>query len=140
MKSGDKFDLGSISISADEIKNFAAQYDPQPFHLDEEAAKQSLLGVLASSGWHSLTLCKKRMVDELFNTPNYGGSLQYGEVKWKRPVPADTPLALQVEVANSSPTSRLEGYGTLSFFGTLKDADGALAISFELDVAMKGLA
>lgn len=134
---GARFDLGAVSLTADEIKDFARVYDPQPFHLDEDAAKKSVLGVLASSGWHSIALAKKRMVETVLNTPAYGGALAYGEVRWKKPVPADTQLHIAVEVASQNTASPLPGYGTVSFSGIVQGDDGAQFLTFEMDVAMK---
>lgn len=134
---GTQFDLGALQLSADEIKAFAAEYDPQPFHLDEDAAKQSLLGVLAASGWHTLTLTKKRLVEELFNTPAYGGTLSYGEVKWKRPFAANVPHTLSIEVTGREDTSPFAEYGTIHLQGHLVDQEGTPALIFEMAVALK---
>ena len=136
-KPGAQFNLGTLELSADEIKAFAAEYDPQPFHLDEEAAKNSMLGVLAASGWHTLTLTKKRLVETILNTPAYGGALNYGEVKWKRPFAADMPHTLHVEVAARDETSPFPTYGTVHLQGHLVNADDTPALIFDMAVAMK---
>ncbi len=134
---GALFDLGTLVLSADEIKAFAAVYDPQPFHLDEEVAKKSMLGVLAASGWHTLTLTKKRMVETMLDTPAYGGALNYGDVKWKRPFAADKPHTLSVEVSAREDTSPFPDYGSVHFVGHLVDADGTPSLIFEMAVAIK---
>ena len=59
---GQRRDLGSFTFTAELIKKFAAQFDPQPFHLDEEAGRRSLFGGLAASGWHVGSVCMKLMV------------------------------------------------------------------------------
>src|SRR5258707_6539047 len=61
---GRRRDVGSFPFTADGIKKFAAQFDPQPFHLDEEAGRKSLFGGLAASGWHVGSVCMKLLVSD----------------------------------------------------------------------------
>ena len=82
---------GSITVSADEIKAFAAQFDPQPFHLDEKAAAATFFGGLVASGWHTAALTMRLIVDSELKIA--GGSIGAGaeELRWPRPVrPGDT--------------------------------------------------
>ncbi len=58
LQPGPARDLGTITVNAQEIKEFAAKFDPQPFHLDEEAGRQSIFGNLIASGWHKLWRCR----------------------------------------------------------------------------------
>jgi acyl dehydratase len=84
-----------LTIDADRVKAFAAEFDPQPFHLDDDAARQSLFGGLVASGWHTAALTMRLLVEGEF-TPA-GGLVGAGadELRWPRPVrPGDT---LQVE-------------------------------------------
>ena len=84
-----------ITVDADSIKAFAAAFDPQPFHLDEDAARPSVFGGLVASGWHTAGLTMRLLVEGAF-TPA-GGLIGAGadELRWPRPVrPGDT---LQVE-------------------------------------------
>ena len=60
---GRVFDLGSKTVSAEEIVEFAAEFDPQPFHLDAEAGRDSILGGLAASGWHTTCILMRLMCD-----------------------------------------------------------------------------
>src|SRR4029079_18461409 len=62
-QAGQTFGSGRIHIDADRIKSFAAEFDPQPFHLDERAATESILGVLAASGWHTAAITMRLLVD-----------------------------------------------------------------------------
>jgi len=104
---GQRFESATLAVTADEIKAFARQFDPQPFHLDEDAAARSLLGGLAASGWHTAALTMRLLVGG--GAPIAGGVIGAGvEVRWPRPVrPGDelevvsevleiTALALQV--------------------------------------------
>ncbi len=83
---GDVFPLASVSVTADEIIAFAALYDPQPFHLDEEAGRASLLGGLAASGWHTLSIAMRLFADGVLNDSCSMGSPGLDRVSWRAPV------------------------------------------------------
>jgi acyl dehydratase len=86
---GQHFTSPSITVTEDEIKAFAARYDPQPFHLDDAAARQTLFGGLAASGWHTAAMTMRMLVD---GAPLAGGIIGGGgEITWPRPTrPGDT--------------------------------------------------
>jgi acyl dehydratase len=90
LSAGQRFTSASRRIDAEEIKAFAREYDPQPFHLDEESAKGTLFGGLAASGWHTMAVTMRLMVDS--GLPLAGGILGAGgEISWPRPTrPGDT--------------------------------------------------
>ncbi len=90
---GQVLDLGSYAVSADEIKAFAAEFDPQPFHMDEEAAKASILGGLCASGWHSCAMLMRMIVNSYLGNSAGMGSNGLEEVKWLRPVFAGETLS-----------------------------------------------
>jgi acyl dehydratase len=88
---GQTFGSGTLRIDQDRITAFAAEFDPQPFHLDDAAARNTLFGGLAASGWHTAALTMRIMLDGEFKPA--GGVLGVGidELKWPRPVrPGDT--------------------------------------------------
>ena len=88
-------DLGRITLTREEILNFANQFDPQPFHLDEEAAKRSVFGGLCASGWHTCSLAMRLMVTNFLRHTSSQGAPGLEELRWLRPVyPGDT-LRLQ---------------------------------------------
>jgi acyl dehydratase len=88
-------DLGSLSPTAEEIVAFARQFDPQPFHLDPEAAKASVFGGLCASGWHTCSLAMRLMVTNFLHESSSLGSPGLENIKWLKPVfPGDT-LRLQ---------------------------------------------
>jgi len=104
---GQKFSTDRIRVERDRIKSFAAEFDPQPFHLDEEAAQNSLFGGLAS-GWHTAALTMRLLVESEMKPA--GGILGAGfdEFRWPRPVRPGDELhveseVLEVRTSNSRP-------------------------------------
>ena len=99
---GQTFVTGSVIVTVEAIKAFARDYDPQPFHLDEAAARDSLFGGLAASGWHTAALSMRLLVDGL---PFAGGLIGVGgETTWPRPTrPGDT-LTVHVEILEITPS------------------------------------
>jgi len=101
---GQKFDLGSTSFTADEIVDFARQYDPQSFHVDAGAARQSMFGGLIASGWHVTAKLMRLFVDNYVDQRTALGSPGVDEVRWLKPVrPGDT-LNASVECAGKVPS------------------------------------
>lgn len=83
---GEVVQLGTTTVTKDMIIEFAREFDPFPFHLDEEAARKSLLGGLASSGWQTAALSLRMLVDSFLNTVASMGGLGFSDLKWKKPV------------------------------------------------------
>lgn len=83
---GDVRDMGSTSPTADEIVAFASQFDPQPFHLDPEAAKHSVFGGLCASGWHTCSMAMRLMVTNFLHKTSSLGSPGLESLKWLKPV------------------------------------------------------
>ncbi len=97
---GQEFDLGALTVTREDIVEFASEFDPQPFHLDEDAGKASLLGGLAASGWHSAALVMRLMATGLLTRATCMGSPGISKLQWKHPVfPGDT-LTAKAEVLN----------------------------------------
>jgi acyl dehydratase len=88
-------DLGTISPTVEEIKEFAGKYDPQPFHLDEEAGRQSIFGSLVASGWHTAALCMRLTVDNMLRDSSSQGSPGLENIRWLKPVYPGDVLALK---------------------------------------------
>ena len=94
---GHKFATGSVTLTLEGCKGFAAEFDPQPFHLDEEAARESVFGRIAASGWYTAALSMRLLVDGELTIA--GGLIGLGnEMTWPRPTyPGDT-LRVETEV------------------------------------------
>jgi acyl dehydratase len=95
---------GCIRVEADRIKAFAAEFDPQPFHLDEEAAGRSLFGGLAASGWHTAAITMRLFVESSLRPA--GGIVGAGieELRWPLPVRPGDELRLEAEVLEVRPS------------------------------------
>jgi acyl dehydratase len=100
---GQRFSSGSHKIDEVQIKAFAAQFDPQPFHLDDAAAKATLFGGLAASGWHTAAVTMKLLVES--GLPLAAGIIgSSGEISWPKPTrPGDT-LSVFSEVEEITPS------------------------------------
>ena len=83
---GQTFRSGCIRIEADRIKRFAAEFDPQPFHLDERAASESMFGSLAASGWHTAALTMRLLVEGDLKPAGGIVGAGFDELRWPRPV------------------------------------------------------
>jgi acyl dehydratase len=104
LKAGQVFALGSRTITRDEIITFARQFDPQPFHLDEEAAKASIYGGLLASGWHTAAILMRLLYDGFVKDAASMGSPGVDEVRWLKPVrPGDT-LTARFTVLETTPS------------------------------------
>lgn len=87
-----------IGIEREDIVRFAAEFDPQPFHLDEESGKESVFGGLAASGWHTAAITMRLLVDSELKIA--GGLIGLGmeELRWPRPVRAGDELRVHSEI------------------------------------------
>ncbi|MBX7540755.1 MaoC family dehydratase [Qipengyuania sphaerica] len=91
--------FGGYEVTREEVIEFASKYDPQPFHLDDEAAAQTHFGRISASGWHTCSMTMRMMVDNMMNEKSAGlGSPGVDQLRWKKPVyPGDT-LRCETEI------------------------------------------
>ncbi|HEX5126206.1 MAG TPA: MaoC family dehydratase, partial [Rhodocyclaceae bacterium] len=100
---GDRFRSGEHALDALQIKAFAMAFDPQPFHLDEDAAKDSLFGGLAASGWHTAAITMRLMVTS--GVPIAGGLIGAGgEISWPMPTRPGDVLHVDSEIIDIKPS------------------------------------
>jgi acyl dehydratase len=103
LKIGQRFTSGTLALDAEQIKTFAREYDPQPFHLDEAAAQNSIFKGLAASGWHTAALTMRLLVSG--GLPLAGGSIGAGgEIAWPRPTRPGDILQVESEVIAVTPS------------------------------------
>ncbi|WP_437376713.1 MaoC family dehydratase [Inquilinus limosus] len=101
---GQRFGSGTVTVTAEAIKAFAREFDPQPFHLDEEAARTTFFGGLAASGWHTAALTMKLLVGSPYQPA--GGLIGGGtdEMRWPRPVRPGDVLRVESEILEIRPS------------------------------------
>lgn len=104
-------DLGTISPTREEIISFASQFDPQPFHLDDEAAKASVFGGLCASGWHTCSMAMRLMVTNFLQESSSLGSPGLENIQWRKPVFPGDVLRLQSTVLEVKPMSKRADVG-----------------------------
>jgi acyl dehydratase len=117
---GETVEMGSHTFTQDEIIAFARQFDPQPFHIDPEAAKRSAFGGLIASGWHTCSVGMRLMCENYVNRAISMGAPGVGSIRWPNPVrPGDIVTfrrtVLESRASNSRPDmgllrTRWEGY------------------------------
>ncbi|MES2759811.1 MAG: MaoC family dehydratase [Pseudomonadota bacterium] len=91
---GQEIALGSRTVSEEEIIAFATQFDPQPFHVDHDAAAASIFGGVIASGWHTCSLMMRLIVDKLMSESSSMGSPGLDGVRWLLPVRADDTISV----------------------------------------------
>jgi acyl dehydratase len=138
---GARREVGSFTFTADDIKRFAAQFDPQRFHLDEEAGRRSLFGGLAASGWHVAAVCMKLLVADGKRLSEaaaargdrvavWGPSPGFRELRWIKPVLAGDTLRFASQVETKRASERRPEWGILQARNTGTNQRGELAFSF----------
>lgn len=131
MHPGDVRDLGTISPTREEIITFASQFDPQPFHLNDEAAKASVFGALCASGWHTCSMAMRLMVTNFLHEAASLGSPGLENVKWLKPVlPGDT-LRLQHSIIETRPMSKRPDVGLVRTEWDMFNQDGDKVLHME---------
>jgi len=140
IKIGLRRELGSFSFTAEAIKKFAAEFDPQRFHLDEEEGRRSLFGGLAASGWHVGSACMKLLVVEGQRlareaaargeeVATWGPSPGFRELRWIRPVLAGDTISFATEVRSLRPSSRKPEWAVVEARHTGTNQRGELVFS-----------
>jgi acyl dehydratase len=121
---GQRYGSGRLTVDKERIRSFAAEFDPQPFHLDEEAARRSIFGGLAASGWHTAAMTMRLLVQSEFKPA--GGIIGAGfdEFRWPAPVRPGDELHLEIEVLEVRPSKSRPNQGLLKIRTTTKNQKG----------------
>jgi acyl dehydratase len=141
LKVGQRRELGSFTFTAELIKKFAAQFDPQAFHLDEEAGRNSLFGGLAASGWHVASVCMKLLVADGQRQAAemaargekvaiWGPSPGFRDLRWLKPVLAGDVISYASEVETLRTSEKRPEWGIAQVRNTGTNQRGELAFSF----------
>ncbi|MEN2749061.1 MaoC family dehydratase [Sphingomonas sp. T9W2] len=128
---GDTARFGSYLVDRDAVIDFARQYDPQPFHLSEEAAARTHFGRLAASGWHSCAMTMAMLVEHWTTHPVASlGAAGIDELRWRRPVyPGDT-LSCETEVLSVRPSTSRPEMGSVASQVTVRNQDDQVVLTF----------
>ena len=110
---GAVFELGEKPVTEEEILAFAQEYDPQPFHVDKDAAAESAFGGLIASGWHTAAIFMRLYVDAVLSGAASQGSPGVEELRWLKPVRPGDILRARMVVLNAVPSERNPNRGTV---------------------------
>ena len=121
---GQTFGSGRLVIDEERIKSFAAEFDPQPFHLDGEAAKQTLFGGLAASGWHTAAATMRLLVESEMKPAGGIVGASFDELRWPRPVRPGDELHVQSEVLEVRPSKSRPEQGVIKARTTTLNQNG----------------
>jgi acyl dehydratase len=121
---GQKFGSGQLSVEAARIKSFAAEFDPQPFHLGEDSARETFFKGLAASGWHTAAMTMRLLVDSELKPA--GGIIGAGfdEMRWPRPVRPGDELHVESEVLEVRPSKSRPDQGVIKVRTTTLNQNG----------------
>jgi acyl dehydratase len=129
-RAGEVIDLGSVTVTEEEMLEFGRRFDPQPFHTDPEAARESIFGGLIASGWHTASLFMRLFVLTVLNQSASMASPGVEELRWLRPVRAGDVLRGTYEVLEVTPSESNPSRGTVRARGELVNQDGEVVIRF----------
>ena len=125
LRVGQRFTSGAASIDAATIKSFAASFDPQPFHLDETAAAESLFGGLAASGWHTAAVTMRLLVEG--GAPLAGGLIGAGaEIAWPTATRPGDVLRVESDVVEIRPSRSRPDRGMIILQSTTRNQHGQI--------------
>ncbi len=123
--------LGSKTVEAEEIVGFAAEFDPQPMHLDEAAGRASLLGGLAASGWHTCAMFMRLLCDGFLLDSTSQGSPGLDYVRWKRPVLAGDRLTARCIVQSARLSRSRPTLGLVTIRSEMQNQRGEIVLELE---------
>jgi len=130
------FEHGPRRLPRDEMIAFAAEFDPQPMHLDEAAARQSMLGGLAASGWYLCCILMRMCADAFVLDSSSMGAPGVDEVKWLLPVRPDDELSLRATVLDARASKSRPDMGFVRFGFELFNARGQRAMTLTTSLMM----
>jgi acyl dehydratase len=121
---GQTFGSGRLRIDKERARAFAAEFDPQPFHLDEAAARQSVFGGLAASGWHTASVTMRLLVESDLKPAGGIVGAGFDELRWPRPVRPGDELRIESEVLEVRPSKSRPERGLIKVRTITLNQDG----------------
>jgi acyl dehydratase len=132
---GQRFTSGTLTVTEQEIKAFAAKFDPQPFHLDDDAARGTFFGGLAASGWHTAAMTMRMIVDG--GMPLAWGIIGGGgEIAWPRPTRPGDVLHVEGEVMEIIPSKSKPDRGMVAMRSETKNQNGETVQIFTMKLVV----
>ncbi len=131
LAAGQEYDLGSRTLDSDAIVDFATEFDPQPFHVDEDAAEQSIYGGLIASGWQTCCVYMRLLCDSFLLQVHSMGSPGVDELRWLGPVrPGDT-LSAKLRIDEVRASKSKPDRGIVMTAGEVRNQDGVLVLTLK---------
>ena len=127
---GQKQSFGAYEVTEDEIIEFASKYDAQFFHLDHDAAQDSLFGGLCASGWHTCAMTMSMMVENMDLHGRSLGSPGIDSLRWLRPVYPGDILSVQMEVLDTVPSKSRPNIGVVTNKVSVSNHEGVIVMEF----------
>jgi acyl dehydratase len=137
---GQTFSSGRLRIDKERIFAFAAEFDPQPFHLDEAAARHSIFDGLCASGWHTLAVTMRLLLESELKPA--GGIIGAGldECRWPRPVRPDDELRVECQVLEVRPSKSRSEQGLIKLRTTTLNQDGEAVLVYVANLVVLRMA
>ncbi|HJV81744.1 MULTISPECIES: MaoC family dehydratase [Oxalobacteraceae] len=128
---GKTIHVGSRSVTEEEIIDFATKFDPQPFHVDKEAARHSIYGDIIASGWHTCSMMMRLMVDGFLREASSLGSPGVDEIRWIKPVRGGDTLTVTTTAQEIRPSSSKPDRGVVVTLWEAKNQHGELVATIK---------
>ncbi len=126
---GETMRFGHYEVTREEILEYARQFDPQPFHLDEEAARASMFGGLIASGWHTGAMFIRMVCDGMVPVVATSGSMGFDDLKWLKPVRPGDVLSVESVVREKIESRSRPDRGTVKIESRVSNQRGEVVMS-----------
>jgi acyl dehydratase len=133
---GNVAEYGPREVTRDEMIAFATEFDPQPIHLDEEAARASMLGGLSASGWHTCSLAMRMIADGILHNAMSMGAPGVDEVRWIVPLRPDDSITLRATVLDTRPSRSRPDMGFVKFRFELVNQNGTAIMTMTSSIML----
>jgi len=130
-KVGEIFEIGTKKVTKAEMITFAEAFDPQPFHISEEKARDSIFGGLIASGWHTCAIFMRLYVDNFLTQTISLGSPGLDHIRWLKPVFPNDSLSGRVTILETKPSSNRPGVGSIKIKSEMLNQSGEVVMQLE---------
>jgi acyl dehydratase len=130
-REGEQFEFGEHLVTEQDIIEFATRYDPQPFHIDKEAASKTVFGGLIASGWMTASIGMRLLVDHFISTKSSMGSPGVDEMRFVQPVRPGDVLKLRVSIMSTRKSQTKPDRGVLQFYEEIVNQNGEVVLSLK---------